>query len=528
MEIIVISSLEKVFKTDELKAKEIKSLSMFKNENLSFQIAIKSENDTKATLSFDRVSGVEINIYYVQDVPVKLASFPDSDDYFIKKEPGNYPDILIKTNQAEIKKNEWNCFWVEIVGNFRKSGIMNLDFRVNEVSTSINIEVLDAKLPKQELIYTNWFHADCICDYYGIEAFSNEFWIAVKNFVSVATKHGMNCILTPLFTPALDTQIGGERTTMQLVKVKRSGGHYFFDLKNLKKWVNLCKEEGIEYFEMSHFFTQWGAKHSPKIIATDHKGREKKIFGWETRTSSKEYEKFLCQFSVVLKKFIYENKLENNVFFHISDEPSKRHLKVYKKRAELIKRIFGEFKIIDALSNYEFYKSGAVNIPIPCENEAEEFFGKVEHFWVYYCCGQHTEYVPNRFIAMPSERNRVLGFLLYKYDVEGFLQWGYNFYNSCLSKEHIDPYNVTDAGGYFPSGDAFVVYPGEKFEVHPSLRLKVFYDAIQDLRSLKLLESKIGKEKVLSVLDNITFKEYPHSSQWLLETREKINSEFRQ
>ena len=528
MEVRVISSLEKVFKKDELEAREIKSFSMFQNERLSFQVAFKNDKDTTVTLNCESLEGAEINVYYVEDVPVNLASFPHSDDYFIKKEPGNYPDILIKKNQARINKNEWNCFWLEIVGNFDDNGEKTLSLEINGVLISVTINVLNEVLPKQELIYTNWFHADCICDYYQIKPFTDEFWTAVKNFVSVATEHGMNCILTPLFTPALDTQVGSERTTMQLVKVKRNGSKYYFDLNNLKKWVEMCKKEGIEYFEMSHFFTQWGAKHSPKIIATDHKGREKKIFGWQTRTSSREYEKFLSQFSVALKEFIYENKLENNVFFHISDEPSEKDLKVYKKRAELIKRLFGEFKIIDALSNYEFYKSGAVDIPIPCENEAEEFFGKVEHFWVYYCCGQCTDYVPNRFIAMPSERNRVLGFLLYKYNVEGFLQWGYNFYNTCLSKKHINPYTVTDAGGHFPSGDAFVVYPGENYEVYPSSRLKVFYEGIQDLQALKLLENKIGREKVLEILGDITFKEYPRNSQWLLETREKINSQFRQ
>lgn len=62
---------------------------------------------------------------------------------------------------------------------------------------------------------------------------------------------------------------------------------------------------------------------------------------------------------------------------------------------------------------------------------------------------------------MPSARNRILGALLYKYNAVGFLQWGYNFWYSQFSKHEIDPFTVTDAGKAFPSGDAFVVYPGE-------------------------------------------------------------------
>ena len=46
--------------------------------------------------------------------------------------------------------------------------------------------------------------------------------------------------------------------------------------------------------------------------------------------------------------------------------------------------------------------------------------------------------------------------------------------------------------------------------------------------NLKLLESKIGREKVLEFIDKdlfkpLTFMEYPHENEWLLETREKIN-----
>ena len=46
--------------------------------------------------------------------------------------------------------------------------------------------------------------------------------------------------------------------------------------------------------------------------------------------------------------------------------------------------------------------------------------------------------------------------------------------------------------------------------------------------ALKLLESKIGKEKALAVLEEglespLTFRDYPHSAEWLLKTRERIN-----
>ncbi len=96
----------------------------------------------------------------------------------------------------------------------------------------------------------------------------------------------------------------------------------------------------------------------------------------------------------------------------------------------------------------------------------------------------------------------------------------------------VDPFNETDAGRFFPSGDSFVVYPGKDEKPLISLRLRVFYDALQDMRALQLAESLIGREKTLELLEQgeekpITFAEYPHSDEWQLQMRERINDAIR-
>ena len=502
MKIIALSSLEKVFHDEAPSAPEYKSFSMLKNERSSFQAAFCPEGGGKVTVTLDGDLAAAAKAYIVREVPVGLPCFENADDLYLRKAPGDYPDVLENADgEFKAEGGNWYSVWVEVSpnGGYIGSSELTVGIRCGEESgeARVTVEVVDAELPEQSIICTEWYHSDCICNYYGIEPFSDEYWRINENFMRTAAIHGMNCILTPHFT-------------------------------NLKKWIDLAQRCGIRYFEMSHFFTQWGAKHAPKIVAIDRKGREKKIFGWSTRTSSKAYDDFLRQFGSALVRFIDDNGIRERCFFHISDEPSLAHLKIYKQRAKLISEIFPGFTVIDALSNLEFYETGAVKQPIPCENEADEFFGKVPELWTYYCCGQGSEYMPNRFMSMPSLRNRVLGIIMYKYDVKGFLQWGYNFYNTQYSIKNIDPYKVTDAGGAFPSGDSFVVYPGKGGEAVPSLRLKVFYDAFQDAAALRLLESKLGREKVLEFIDKdlfkpLTFREYPHENDWLLETREKIN-----
>ena len=53
----------------------------------------------------------------------------------------------------------------------------------------------------------------------------------------------------------------------------------------------MADRNGVKYFEISHLFTQWGAKHAPKIMGC-FKGEYVKLFGWETKAESQGYRNF--------------------------------------------------------------------------------------------------------------------------------------------------------------------------------------------------------------------------------------------
>ena len=80
----------------------------------------------------------------------------------------------------------------------------------------------------------------------------------------------MNMLYVPLFTPPLDTEVGGERTTVQLVGATRQNGKYSFDFSELKRFMDFAAAHKIKYYEMSHLTTQWGAKACPKIMLRAH------------------------------------------------------------------------------------------------------------------------------------------------------------------------------------------------------------------------------------------------------------------
>ncbi len=539
MKTVLLSSLCKVFKDVEPNFTPFNKYSCLKNENFSFQVAFFPENEKEKEVCVSLSSSLneKIKLYLVKNIPSEKTGNEDSDTFHYDLTRTEFPDLLIPINEGEmvnVPVGEYHSIWVEVTLNGdsvgKKDIAVTISSKGNEKTENFSLNIIDEALPEQEILYTNWFHNDCLLTYYGVEAFSEEYWRIAENYIKNAVKHGMNMILTPVFTPPLDTEVGGERPTVQLVGVEKKGENYSFDFSNFEKYINLCLDAGIKAFEISHFFTQWGAKHAPKIIATVD-GKEKKIFGWETDAKGEEYVQFMKAFGKAFTQEVEKLGIKEKCWLHVSDEPSLEQLQDYKAAAEILHNSFSGFNTVDALSDIDFYKEGLIKTPITCEEHADVFKAEVESFWVYHCCVQVHQFVPNRMFAMPSLRNRVLGVLLYKYDTKGFLQWGHNFWYSQYSKYPIDPFKITAADGAFPSGDSFVVYPGADGNPLNSLRHKVFLEAMQDLRALNLLESKKGREYVLKFIEKdlslpLSFKVYPHEDTWLLNLRAAVNEQL--
>ena len=532
-----VSSLAKVFADEEIVDPIFKKASALLNETYSFQIAYRvNDRDLKRLkISIESDLQNKIEVRAVGLVPSEFPIYDDHDAHILRSTPGLYPDPLypLDDNKLTIVHHQWHSVWLTINLNtdvspgFHPIKVIFESESKEKIGEEIfELEVIPARLPEQELICTHWFHSDCLATQYNVEVFSGEHWRLIEQYIETATKHGMNMLLTPLFTPPLDTDVGGERPTVQLVDVEKNGNDYNFDFDKLLRWIHMASSKEIKYFEFSHLFTQWGAAHAPKIMATEN-GEMQKIFGWETDAHGEEYHHFLSQFLPSLIGFIEQHQIEERVYFHVSDEPNAGTFESYKKASDLIHDYLSDYPVIDALSDYQYYEQGLVKKPIPPNDHIESFLQhEVQDLWTYYCCAQYKE-VSNRFFNFPSARNRISGIQFYKFNITGFLHWGFNFWYSRLSKNQIDPFKNTDADKGFPSGDAFLVYPGEEGPIE-SLRLEVFYDVIQDLRALKLLEELIGRGKVMNLLEGtlenpITFGEYPRESDWLLKKREQVN-----
>ena len=506
----IVSGTRKIMPKDPVE-NEIRYGKVLTGETADFQIVFN--NKTAGTIKFAKIdikSDIKENVKISAIDFVPLTTFPDSptDEYYSACDIGLVPDLLREFRPTDLclYSNLNKACYVSIDTCGIPAGIYDIFFVLHDdvrvyCECKYTLEVSGCLLDGSDVILTNWMHCDCIADYHALEVFSEEFYNVFGQYLKEYLDIGFNMIYTPLFTPPLDTYVGGERRTVQLVDVKTENGKYVFSFEKLDKFIDFCTEKGILFFEFSHLFTQWGGKACPKICV-EKEGKVEKFFGWDTPSDSEDYKNFLDAFLPELVGFLRKKGVFEKCFFHLTDEPRENDVAAYCKFREIVKKHIGEMRIIDAVSEYEFIEKGFVDVGVPliCAYGGirEKYAGDL---FVYYCGGPTDNYYTNRLLCMPLNRTRILGTQLYLNDAAGFLHWGFNFYNTALSYGAIDPYKETDAGGMFPSGDAFIVYPDrENNGVRSTLRAKAIKRGFEDYRLLKTLEKIEGKQFVKNML----------------------------
>lgn len=540
-----ISCMPKVRSSSDMDCREIKHAFAVKGQRFCYQIAFSSAECIDLGIEVISPLKEHIKLYTVDNAVMDMPVSPlYSDSDFITRSPGVMPDILTPVNSCDFPLhivNSARALWIDVnIPKDLNSGSYNIDILITESdmvsgdkqtkTCSLGIDVIDAELPDAEVIYTQWFHGDCIADIHHVEIYSEEHWKYIDAYMKTAVDLGINMLLTPVLSSSLDVAVGVVRPCTQLLDITKSGSKYSFGFEKLKRWISLCQKNGIEYFEISHLFSQAGLKYSPCIKVIEN-GKESLAFGWHVPAHDSSYKEFLEQMLPKLMTFLENEGVAGKCIFHISDEPTKEHLEAYRYAHSIVKPLIGNCMIMDAISDVSFYENGFIDCPVTAIDHIDEFLDKkVQHQWAYNCCVQHVK-TSNRFMSMPAYRNRIIGLQMYKYDIKGFLHWGYNFYNSQYSRYKINPYITTSSDMAFPSGDPFSVYPSADGPL-ASTRARIFFLALQDIRICKLLEKHIGKQAVIDLIESeagmeISFTQYPRNSDFLPDISEKLISELK-
>lgn len=543
----IVSSLEKCFLISDIDGfTELKEEKIFKNQRYSFQILTQLNGGGSIALKpvIEGDLAKYITVREVINIPSELPTYENCSDMPEIHTPGLYPDLLRPLKYCgtlRLFSKQSRALWLDIDPKNEVTGehIIKIKLmRVNVLSRGltptdevvseheIKIDIKDATLPEQQLKFTQWFYADCLADYYNVEVFSDRHFEICENFARTAVQNGRNMLMLPLLTYALDTHWGGERTTVQLIDVYKDGDNYTFGYKNLDRWLDMCNRIGVKYYEVSPFFSQWGADSTPKVVAYEN-GEKKTIFGWGTNPISPEYNQFIRAFISGFLEHMKARGEDKKCWFHISDEPVTAHLEQYKKVRNSIYDLLEDYNMLDAISHYEFYEMGLIKTPVPQTMHIEPFLEHdVQNLWCYYCGGQ-CEGVSNCHFAMPLSRVRSIGMQMYKYNIKGFLHWGYNYYNNQYSYDRLDPFANSDGECFAASGDTYMVYPAPDGTAWESTRLRAMYEGMEDMRAMQLAESLCGKDAVVKAIEDICgevkFNKCVNDADTMLNIRRTVN-----
>ena len=553
----IVSSQIKAFIDDSIDSfTPLSKISSLLGERLSFQLLYLDEGESSLPLRPICSLKVEgdlapfVTIRDVRNLPVEHPINPEKyDSQYLRTTPGLYPDILtpLRYNGCIIiGRNKLRSLWIEvdIPKDFKGDG--NLSFSIflstgcvgdtggvsfnNEPPISVDtveIELIPECLPEQKTLFTQWFYADCLASYYNEEAWSDRHFEIVEKFLKGYAKRGRNMVYTPVLTPALNVRPPYLRKPCQLVKVFVNNGEYSFDFSLLDRWIDILDRVGIEYMEISHFFHQKPVDYSAKVYATVD-GEEKLLFGWETSAVAPEYIKFLREMISAMIDHLKKRGDDKRCYYHIADEPTEKSLELYIKQKEAIADIIKGYPVMDALSEVEFYESGAVEIPVPVTTKIGPFLNRnIDELWTYYACNQVVDY-SNCYLSMPSWRTRSIGMQLYKFKIKGFLHWGYNYYNNWASGDAINPYLDLSGEDWVCAGDTFMVYPDSDGNALESIRVMTMEEALQDIRAMELCEKYYSFDEVVKAMEEelgapITFERCAYSEDEMLRIRERIN-----
>ena len=527
-----VPSTEKIFATGDPRRLEEPVL-LFSGDVAHLSLCYRTERDYQyGSLALSGGAAARaITVERIGLVPAINAIPHDADDYYIKRDDRLYPDVLEEVDIRRIQsQRDFNQGFFLTVKDSERIPVGDHTVRVTAringeivAKTSFVIRKLPYTLPEQKCISTCWMHYDSFIVEHNVKLFTKEFYKIFGSYLDAAVYSGQSMLLVPVFTPAFDTEPGTERLTAQLVDIREdSEGNFSFDFARLREFVAFASAHGIKYLEIPPLFTQWGAKHAPKILVRGENGRLRRRFGWETDSLSDDYRHFVESFVPALVAELREIGMEESTFFHVSDEPGLDHLERWMACKAMIMPLIGNCRTLDACANLEFAGKSDREYTVCAENHVDKFIeAGIRPLCTYFCCSQRMGYMPNRFLAMPLSRMVILGALLYKYDFDLFLQWGFNFYNTFLSRRHVDPYGNTDCDVHYPAGDAFIVYPDRyRKGCRKSIRLVATREAFRLSRILALLEEKRGRDVAMGLLDELgilDFAQYPRK-EGIIET----------
>ncbi|HEY5583409.1 MAG TPA: glycoside hydrolase domain-containing protein [Ruminiclostridium sp.] len=495
-----------------------------RNEYESAQILMRSDKNFE-------IKGISfLNLISSEDSIVNSFIKYNFQDYIYFNDGINYPDPLSNSMSIATGKNETQGIWITVyvpkkasAGEYTGKITIHTtegDFKVDLELNVYSVTIPDSKEGEFNLEYWSFFpgtwyrdysEADYVKNYYGYIKYSKEWWELIDKAAQNMQEHRCNTLLVRSQDLLLNagTFIGED-------------GKYSFNWTLFDKYIQrFIDKDVVKRLVGFQLLEQFSVDHV-HVLKRDSDGNTKIV---NEPVGSEYAENWLDQYLSALKSHLEEKGWLNIWMQHIADEPN-HNPESWIATREKVKKYLPGVKCSEPLDtttlNGELIDHIDLWVPrIEQFDENVDFFDERkkagDDVWVYTCCEPSDECFLNKFVDRPYWHSRLLSWGCFKYGLNGFLHWGYNYWDAEDTNFGLNP----DACS---KGDGFIVYPDPaNNNIKNSVRLIATRDGIEDFELFKILERKdpiLASKIVNSVFTNFSY--YSGNTKVMREKRKEL------
>jgi len=532
-EIVVIQPvdpLEKIFRETSVFKTTEPVAHAAKGEHATFQFVIRSQQNISSLncrvspLRSDKDTLSDVKTGYVGYVRVG-RNYPLQARDRITSPSGFYPDPIVQKENVKVPADQTQPVWITVTvpadaaeglytGELTVTGTLGKkDF---ETRLPLQVQVYPVKIEKTSLWVTNWFTSrpGNLKLMYGedVKPYSEKYWEYTSMLARKMAEYRQNvALISPL----------------QLSTYTLTGdGKYNIDFSNFDKTVEIfIRENVIGRIEGGHIGGREAGWLS-NFVLTVPVVEPDTVYFRPMPLSSDSAKAFYQTFIPALNNHLVEKGWDKIYMQHLMDEPIPENVETYIQIANFVRKLAPDLKFVEACHSRDVKNTINVWVPqLDYLNSDFEFYQERakagDEVWFYTCVNPRGEYA-NRFIDLPLLKTRILHWINFKYDIPGYLHWGFNKWNE-------NPYNETatiqvEGGNVLPGGDAWIVYPGDK-KFNSSVRLEAMRDGIVDYELLKMLKTSYPEEAAELARQVVyRFDHYDINIEAFREKRRKILS----
>ncbi|GMQ64571.1 DUF4091 domain-containing protein [Vallitalea maricola] len=508
-----------------------------KNDWVVAQLLLKSNEDMQICVNEDTTFypkgtieevRVEVNVDGMsnENIQVHLVGLIQDDDSCYKS------DLLLNQKNIIVEAGKEQAIWIEIfIDKHIPKGIYkpmislyNKHLFEDEVlihEIEYEFEVLDISLddPRDYQFHLDlWQHNSNIARQYNVDLWSDEHFDIIENYIKSLANLGqkvISVIVSEMPWSGQDTMHNKiddsnlfEYNMARIVYSKE--GQWVYDFSAMERYINICLKYGIdkeiEVFGLSNIWLFEDVGFG-RIIEDVKDGIRLRYYDENQhlfRYIRKKEE--LAGYVKALEQFFIEKGLIHKVRI-LADEPAK--LDEFINKISVFNEMAKGFQYKVAINNIDLMGENIPHVVDYCPSlgctcdkyeELHDLKEKVDGVITYYvCCG--PEY-PNTFIKSPAIEARIIPWIAWVLDLDGFLRWNYTAWPK-------DPLNkIAIKYPYWPAGDTNFVYPGKDGIPILTIRYMNLKRGIRDYEIINRYVSTFdAKEEVNHMLKDVFYWE---------------------